>query len=314
MTTQFFQRPTAGYTGEAGLPNRTKYNDDSTASPRRPISSAKVDGDINYLIDAVNALYDTAVSGVVADGSITNAKLRDSAACSVIGRSVNTSGVPTDITAVSNDTVLVRKSNTVSFSTVPTAGIEDAAITSVKIADTNVTFVKIQNVNTATVLGRSSSGAGSVEALTLGNGLNLTGGVLSGATATDSVAGVVELATSSEVQTGTDTTRAITPAGFSASSLGYGQTYQNVLASRAYATNYTNNTGRPIQVFVSNTASGSAATLTATVGGVTFTIARCALPSGAAQVLGSFIVPNGVVYQVNQTGSGASPNEWFELR
>jgi hypothetical protein len=179
MSTKFFNRPAAAYTGEAGLTNRTKYNDDSTASPRRPISSTKVDGDINYLIDAVNALYDTAVSGVVADASITNAKLRNSGACSVIGRSANTSGVPADILATNNDTVLVRKSNVVSFSTVPTAGIEDAAITTVKIADTNVSFAKIQNVNTATLVGRSSSGTGSVESLTVGSGLTLSGGALS---------------------------------------------------------------------------------------------------------------------------------------
>jgi hypothetical protein len=213
MSTQFFNRPSAGYTGEAGLSNRTKYNDDSTASPRRPISSTKIDGDFNYLIDAVNTLYDTAVSGVVADNSITDAKLRDSAGLSVIGRSANTSGNPADIVAASDNQVLRRSGTSIGFGQVATAGVEDAAITSVKIADTNVTFTKIQNVNTGVVLGRSSSGAGSVEALTVSNGLTVSSGALSGVAATDSAVGVAELATVAETRTGSDAARVVTPAG-----------------------------------------------------------------------------------------------------
>jgi hypothetical protein len=226
MSTKFFSRPSASYTGEAGLVNRTKYNDDSTASPRRPISSTKVDGDVNYLIDAVNTLYDTAVSGVVADNSITDAKLRDSAGLSVIGRSANSSGNPADIVAASDDQVLRRNGTSIGFGQVATAGLADSAVTTAKIADTNVTFAKIQNVSTGVVLGRSSSGAGSVESLTVSNGLAVAGSSLSGVAATDSVVGVVELATSSEIRTGTDTTRAITPAGLLAAQ-GYVSEYNS---------------------------------------------------------------------------------------
>lgn len=212
MTTQFFKRPSASYTGEAGLPNRTKYNDDSTASPRRPISSTKVDGDFNYLIDAVNTLYDTAVSGVVADNSITDAKLRDSTGLSVIGRSANSTGNPADIVAANDGEVLRRNGTSIGFGQVGTSGIVDAAVTSVKIADTNVTFAKIQNVNTATLVGRTSSGAGPVESLTVGSGLSAASGSLSAVDASDTVKGVVELATTAETRAGTDATRAATPA------------------------------------------------------------------------------------------------------
>lgn len=178
MTTQQYQRPAGNYVGETGLPNRTKYNDDSTASPKRPISSTKVDGDINYLIDAVNQIYDTAVSGIVADGSVTNAKIRDSAGCSLIGRATATTGVVADITATINDTVLVRKSNVVQFSTIPAGAIDNDAVTTSTIANTNVTFAKIQNVNTGVLLGRTTAGAGSVETVTVGTGLSLSAGVL----------------------------------------------------------------------------------------------------------------------------------------
>lgn len=56
--TQKFQRPVGTYAGQSGLSNRTKYQDDANATPKRPVSSSKVDGDINYLIDAVNVLDD----------------------------------------------------------------------------------------------------------------------------------------------------------------------------------------------------------------------------------------------------------------
>lgn len=52
--TSKYQRPGGAYAGQAGLGNRTKYQDDATAVPKRAISSAKVDGDFNYLVDALN--------------------------------------------------------------------------------------------------------------------------------------------------------------------------------------------------------------------------------------------------------------------
>ncbi len=57
-----YQRPSGAYAGQAALGNRTKYSDDSTATPRRAISSQKMDGDLNYLIDAVNGLDDASGS------------------------------------------------------------------------------------------------------------------------------------------------------------------------------------------------------------------------------------------------------------
>ena len=207
MSTKFFNRPTSSYTGEAGLTNRTKYQDDSAASPRVPISSQKMDGDLNYLVDAVNTLYDTAVSGSLPDGSVTNAKLRDSTGLSVIGRTANSTGDPADIIAASDGEVLRRSGTSIGFGQIATGGIVDLAITTAKIADTNVTFAKIQNVNTSTLLGRSTSGAGAVESLTLGGALSISSGVLATTAASDTATGTVELATAAEVATATDTAR-----------------------------------------------------------------------------------------------------------
>lgn len=54
--TQKYQRPAGAFAGGSGLANRTKYQDDASATPKRAVSSAKVDGDINYVIDSLNII------------------------------------------------------------------------------------------------------------------------------------------------------------------------------------------------------------------------------------------------------------------
>lgn len=51
-----YQRPTDGYSGSAGLANTTKYQDDAAAVPKVAISSSKIDGDFNYVMDALNEI------------------------------------------------------------------------------------------------------------------------------------------------------------------------------------------------------------------------------------------------------------------
>jgi len=83
------------------------------------------------------------------------------------------------------------------------------------------------------------------------------------------------------------------------SSIGYGQTWQNVAGSRALSTTYYNTTGKPIVVDVTGTAP---ATNTVTVNGV-------AVISSYTHAV---IVPAGAAYAVT-FGSGAIAN-WYELR
>lgn len=127
--------------------------------------------------------------------------------------------------------------------------------------------------------------------------------------ASDTATGVVELATSTEVQTGTDTTRAITPAGLAASSIGFGQSWQDVKASRASGTPYTNSTGRPIMVAIAGNASSGSPNVTVVVGGVT--IINYTFPYG--DIPFSFIVPNSTSYTVT-FGTGTVIDTWAELR
>ena len=88
------------------------------------------------------------------------------------------------------------------------------------------------------------------------------------------------------------------------SSLGYGQTRQNVTASRASGTTYYNTTGKPIEVLVQNSSGGNIAVL---VNGNPVT-------SSGATITGcvTFIVPSNQSYSA--TFTVASLQFWSELR
>lgn len=77
---------------------------------------------------------DTVSASMIIDGAVTNGKLRDSAACSVIGRAENTSGDVADIPASTNGHYLRRSGDELGFS-----AIEDADIPSTIARDSEVT-------------------------------------------------------------------------------------------------------------------------------------------------------------------------------
>jgi hypothetical protein len=95
------------------------------------------------------------------------------------------------------------------------------------------------------------------------------------------------------------------------------QTWQNMTASRALGTTYTNSTGYPIMVIVSGNGSGGNlnALLVPVVGGVSLATSgsNSGTAGGTAYASVSFIVPNGATYTANN-GGGATLERWFELR
>ncbi len=99
-------------------------------------------------------------------------------------------------------------------SNVTNAKIADAAITTTKIADQNITLAKLARVGTAgEVLTSNGTGADpsyqAIPAPSLPN-------------ASESASGIIELATDAEVQGGTDTVRAVTPAGLASFAKSHG--------------------------------------------------------------------------------------------
>ena len=86
------------------------------------------------------------------------------------------------------------------------------------------------------------------------------------------------------------------------------QTWQDMTASRALVTNYTNNTGKDIQIMVTCSCVGPAI-MQFTVGAVSPTSAY----SAGTTVTGGITVPSGAVYQC-LAGSSKVITAWYELR
>jgi len=102
----------------------------------------------------------------IANDAVGDAKLRNSGALSVVGRSANSTGDPADISAAAASGAVLRESGSVlGFGTVATAGIADAA----------VTLAKMANLATDKLIGRDTAGTGVPEALDVSGGLEFSG-------------------------------------------------------------------------------------------------------------------------------------------
>ena len=95
--------------------------------------------------------------------------------------------------------------------------------------------------------------------------------------------------------------------------LGYNQTWQDVTASRASGTTYTNSTGKPIQVNVAGECTSGSAILYLTVGGVVISGGQVqSLANLTAQV--GAIIPPGATYVLSVNFGTVTPTYWAELR
>ena len=106
-------------------------------------------------------------------------------------------------------------------------------------------------------------------------------------------------------------------AATSSGSIGNGQTWQNLTASRALATTYTNSTGRSIAIQVSaNSGASGVVTLTMVIAGVTFPTNQNQTASGGTQSsYRDAIIPSGATYIITTTGTSvATLALWVELR
>lgn len=100
------------------------------------------------------------------------------------------------------------------------------------------------------------------------------------------------------------------------SGLGYGQTWQNVKASRVIGTVYTNSTGKPIVLFVtaSTSANDRMNGINIHVNGVV--IATSMTYGNGAKAPVSAVIPHGSTYKIDYPSGTVSPfiHQWFELR
>ena len=94
--------------------------------------------------------------------------------------------------------------------------------------------------------------------------------------------------------------------------LGFTQYWQNMTSNRSLEVTYTNNTGRPIMVFIRMADSGSNA-LTFYIDGAL--VSTTAHNGGNAGAQVQCIVPTGSTYGNISSGGGAwALNGWYELR
>jgi len=114
-------------------------------------------------------IVDGAISmAKLAANAVTNDKFRQSGACSVVGRSANSMGNVADISAGSNDTLLRRVSDALSFGVLTLDMIPDALITGAKLAANAVTNDKFRQSAGLSVVGRSANSTGNVADISAG--------------------------------------------------------------------------------------------------------------------------------------------------
>jgi hypothetical protein len=95
------------------------------------------------------------------------------------------------------------------------------------------------------------------------------------------------------------------------SSLGYGQTWQNLTGSRSIGTTYYNTTGKPIDVSIESLHNAGATAISLTVAGV---IAAASFDDGGRRQNLTATVPPGASYVLTQVSGTAAVNRWSELR
>lgn len=130
-----FQRPINEYTGSEQLLYRDKYQQDSNSVPKIAISSAKVDGDFNYLVDAVNTL-DEDIKSVVHTGIANQTIEEKHLAANTVSE-----------TKLQNEAV---SSRSVQPGAITNAKVADLAITTPKLANNSVTKDKMSTASVGT--------------------------------------------------------------------------------------------------------------------------------------------------------------------
>jgi hypothetical protein len=213
----------------------------------------------------------------------------------VLSGTLNVTGAfQLDATAGASGQALVSAggSNTPTWSTLGTM----AAQNSTTVAITGGTITGITDLAVAD----GGTGASTITAnsVILGNGASALSGNL------------VAPSTSGNVLTSNGTTWT----SAAATSIGVGQTWQNVTGSRAAGTTYTNSTGKPIFISVHGTGSPTNGVMSMTVDGVSLgQQGSAAVSSGVFYSTMTAIVPNGSTYKADNV-NGWTLVSWAELR
>jgi hypothetical protein len=198
--------------------------------------------------------------------------------------------------------------------------------TSISLTGSIAGTVLTVTAGTGVALGQILSGTGVTANTTItsfGTGTGGTGTYIVSASQTVASTTITALNpafTATGVATGTGTAQVTTWASSSIpnTSIGINQTWQDVTASRALATTYTNSTGKPIQISVrTQSAAGGSFDTKIIVNGLTvYFVTSYAANAGYGNCV-TTIVPNGNTYSVTASGGTSGTGTltfWTELR
>jgi hypothetical protein len=274
------------------------------------------------------------------DGSATTAKLADGAAVGAkLGskiQSISATVAANAITVSASYLSLDFRNTTLTNGTVTTVAGTPANLT---IASTDsFGLVTASGNQLIAILAINNAGTIELAASALAGGVNLdetgvittvaaatTGAQIKSATARTNVAYRVIGFINATFTTGTGwgSLTVVQGAGGQAlaamSSLGYGQTWQDVAGSRAMQTTYYNTTNKPIMVMVSCfTTTNSTAGFTVSVGGLVLAWVQVTDNNGSVyQAMRNsitFIVPPGASYSADSITTAVTIGNWTELR
>jgi len=198
----------------------------------------------------------------------------------------------------------------------PTAGDNSTKIATTAFVQTKVGTLGTMSTQNATAVAITGGTITGITDLTVADGgtgaSSITANSVVLGNGTSALSGnLVAPSTSGNILTSNGTTwTSATPAG----GLGVSQTWQNVTSSRALATTYTNNTGKPIQVAISAGNGTSSNTMTVTCNSLAILTAKVVYSAEGGNVPFTFIVPNLGTYSIAQSGSSGTIATWYELR
>ena len=198
-----------------------------TATTWETARDLSLTGDVTATISSVNGSANASGAATIANDAVTYAKIQNVAANNVfLGNDNGTNQTVQELSVADAKALLDLTGTNSGDQTITLTGDVTGSGTgsfAATIANNSVTFAKMQDVATSTVFYRKTAGSGDPETQTLATlktDLGLTG-TNSGdePSASTTVQGIVELATSAETITGTDTSRAVTPDGLAARSV-----------------------------------------------------------------------------------------------
>lgn len=100
--------------------------------------------------------------------------------------------------------------------------------------------------------------------------------------------------------------------GLGGNIIGIGQIWLNIIGSRAFATTYTNTTGKPIQLNITINLPASSSVDVLINGSIVSQYASGGTTTFQANV--QLIIPNGDTYRINNVGGTPTITYWYELR